>query len=133
MDARARRGLLSDLRRFASDGGSVLLTTHELAEAEEIATRVVILARGRVMLSASVQDVRARAGRARVTFRAPLLPALATAGTIETQGDRHVIYVDDTDAFVAELVHSGAAFSELEVAQVRLEDAVVTLTSEDDA
>ena len=34
---------------------------------------------------------------------------------VESHGDRHVVYVDDADAFVAELVRSGVAFRELEV------------------
>ncbi|HET9243498.1 MAG TPA: ATP-binding cassette domain-containing protein [Gaiella sp.] len=133
MDATARRALLSDLRSFAAGGGAVLLTTQQLADAEEIATRVVLLAHGRVALTGSVPDVRARAGRARVTLRAPTLPPVPTAAAVETQGERHVVYVDDADAFVSELVRSGAAFSDLEVVPVSLEDAFVTITAEGDA
>ena len=130
MDATARRALLADLRRFASDGGAVLLTTQQLGEAEEIATRVVVLARGRVLLEGSVRDVRARAGRARVTLRAAVPPPAIAGATVDTQGDRHDVYVEDADAFVAALVHSGIPFSDLEVAPVRLEDAFVALTAE---
>jgi ABC-2 type transport system ATP-binding protein len=132
MDAPARRKLLSDLRSFAGRGGAVLLTTQQLAEAEEIATRIVLLTHGRVVLEGSVREVRARAGRARVTLRAPSLPDMPTAASIESHGDRHVVYVDDADAFVSELVLSGTAFSELEVVPVSLEDAFVALTSEAD-
>ena len=132
MDASARRRLLSDLRSFADGGGAVLLTTQQLAEAEEIATRIVLLARGRIVLTGSVPEVRARAGRARVTLRAAEPPRLRTATAIETQGDRHVVYVDDADAFVSDLVLSGTPFSELAVVPVSLEDAFVTLTAEAD-
>ncbi|HEX2302130.1 MAG TPA: ATP-binding cassette domain-containing protein [Gaiella sp.] len=132
MDASARRRLLSDLRSFADGGGAVLLTTQQLAEAEEIATRIVLLARGRIVLTGSVPEVRARAGRARVTLRAAEPPRLRTAAAIETQGDRHVVYVDDADAFVSDLVLSGTPFSELAVVPVSLEDAFVTLTAEAD-
>jgi ABC-type multidrug transport system ATPase subunit len=38
-----RRVLLSDLAELAAAGGAVLLTTQQLAEAEAIATRVVLL------------------------------------------------------------------------------------------
>jgi ABC-2 type transport system ATP-binding protein len=130
MDASARHTLLSDLRGYAASGGAVLLTTQQLAEAEEIATRIVLLAHGRIVLTGSVPEVRARAGRARVTVRTAALPVLRGAAAIETQGDRHVVYVDDADAFVSELVLSGATFSELEVVPVSLEDAFVTLTAE---
>jgi ABC-2 type transport system ATP-binding protein len=133
MDATARRGLLRDLARFASDGGSVLLTTQQLSEAEEIATRIVVLARGRVILEGSVAEVRARAGKARVTLRAERVPQLDGIASIDSHLDHHVVYVEDADVFVAGLVRSGVAFRELEVAPVSLEDAFVTLTREDTA
>ena len=132
MDAGARRTLLSDLRRYAAGGGAVLLTTQQLAEAEEIATRIVLLAHGRIVLTGSVPEVKARAGRARVTVRAAALPVLRGAAATERRGDRHVVYVDDADAFVSELVRSGTTFSDLEVVPVSLEDAFVTLTAEAD-
>lgn len=130
MDATARRGLLRDLGRFAADGGAVLLTTQQLSEAEEIATRVVVLARGRVILEGSVVEVRARAGTTRVTLRAKRVPQLDGIASIDSHLDRHVVYVEDADVFVAELVRSGVPFRELEVTPVSLEDAFVTLTRE---
>ena len=132
MDASSRRSLLADLGRFAASGGSVLLTTQQLAEAEEIATRVVLLSRGRVAFEGSVRDVRSRAGRTRIRFRADTAPRIAGA-TIETVGDRHIAYVEDADAFVSELVRSGTPFSDLEVVPVSLEDAFVALTAEVEA
>jgi hypothetical protein len=63
-----------------------------------------------------------------VTLRARALPPLAGVGSVDSQGDRHEIYVDDADAFVAALVRAGVEFRELRVSPVSLEDAVVTLT-----
>jgi ABC-2 type transport system ATP-binding protein len=129
MDALARRALLQDVAVFASSGGAVLLTTQQLVEAEEIATRVVVLTAGRVLVEGTVAEVRARGGLTKVTVRASRLPPLA-GGSVRSRGDRHVAYVDDADAFVAELVRSDVAFSELEVVPVSLEDAFVALTGE---
>jgi ABC-2 type transport system ATP-binding protein len=131
MDATTRRGLLQDLAHFTSDGGSVLLTTQQLAEAEEIASRVVLLSRGRVALEGTVPKVRARAGTTRVTFRAERIPPLAGISSVESHLDRHVVYVADSDVFVAELVRSDVAFSDLHVTPVSLEDAFLTLTREE--
>jgi ABC-2 type transport system ATP-binding protein len=128
MDPSTRRALLRDLSDFAADGGSVLLTTQQLGEAEEIATRVVLLVGGRAVLAGTVAELRARAGLARVTLRAPALPPLPGVATLHSLHDRHVLYVDDADRFVTELVGSGVAFRDLEVAPVSLEDAFVTLT-----
>ena len=127
MDASARRALLGDIVSFAADGGAVLLTTQQLHEAEEIASRVILLSRGRVVLDGTVAEVRARGGRARVTLRAQRLPVLPGVVSTESRGNRHVVYVDDADRFVRELVRSGVMFKELEVTRSSLEDAFVTL------
>ena len=131
LDAGARRTLLGDIVAFAKGGGAVLLTTQQLAEAEEIASRVVLLVRGRVMLEGSVAEVRARGGHGRVTFRAPMLPPLPGIVSVDTRADRHVVYVEDADRYVAALVHAGTPFHDLEVARPSLEDAFVTLTGEE--
>jgi ABC-2 type transport system ATP-binding protein len=128
MDANARRSLLNDLAAFAAGGGAVLLTTQQLAEAEAIATRIVVLAAGRVLVEGTVAEVKARGGLTKVTLRAGALPPLPGVGAVDSAGDRHVIYVDDADAFVTALVRSGVEFKELHVTPTSLEDAFVTLT-----
>lgn len=132
MDASGRRALLRDIATFAADGGAVLLTTQQLAEAEEVASRVVLLLRGRIIFEGTVAEVRARAGLAKVTLRAETLPHLPSVASVESSIERHVVYVEDADAFVAGLVRSGVPFRELEVTRVSLEDAFVALTSEAD-
>ena len=128
MDAGARRALLGDLAEFAGAGGAVLLTTQQLAEAEAIATRVVLLI-------ARTQRARGNGGPGPGTRRAREgdlprsgSPPLDGIASVDSRGDRHVVYVDDADAFVAELVRSGVAFRALEVMPVSLEDAFVSLT-----
>ena len=128
MDANARRSLLNDLAGFAVGGGAVLLTTQQLAEAEAIATRIVVLAAGRILVEGTVPEVKARGGLTKVTLRAGALPPLPGVGSVDSTGDRHVIYVDDADAFVTALVRSGTEFRELHVTPTSLEDAFVTLT-----
>jgi ABC-2 type transport system ATP-binding protein len=128
LDANGRRALWRGVSSFAAEGGAVLLTTQQLDEAEELATRIVMLVRGRVLLEGSVADVRTRAGMATVGFRADRLPALPPHALAESRLDRHLVYVEDPDAFVTELVRSGIVFHELEVSQVSLEDAFVALT-----
>jgi len=127
LDAGSRRALLRDLAEFAAAGGAVLLTTQQLAEAEELATRVVLLAKGRAVLEGTVAEIRAHGGLTKVTVRAGQLPPLDGAASVDSRGDRHVVLVEDADAFVAALVRSGTVFRELTVSPVSLEDAVVAL------
>jgi ABC-2 type transport system ATP-binding protein len=130
LDANARRALWRELAVFAASGGAVLLTTQQLDEAEQLATRIVLLVRGRTLLDGSLADVRAKAGMAAVRLRARRLPTLPSHAVAESRLDRHIVYVSDPDAFVRTLVASGVAFHELEVRPLSLEDAFVALTSE---
>lgn len=49
LDPAARRELLKSIRRMAADGRAVLLTTHDLDEAERICDRVAVIDHGRVL------------------------------------------------------------------------------------
>ena len=107
----------------------MLLTTQRLDEVEQIASRVAVLTAGRIVLDATVPEMRAHGGFARVAFRAGRVPRLPGVVSVETRGDAHVVLVEDADVFIAELVRTGLAFHELEVSRARLEDAFVALTT----
>jgi ABC-2 type transport system ATP-binding protein len=62
LDVAARRSLWSAIRAYAGDGGTVLLTTHDLIEAEALATRIVLLARGRVVHEGTPAELKAASG-----------------------------------------------------------------------
>jgi ABC-2 type transport system ATP-binding protein len=62
MDVEARHGLWAILRAFVAGGGAVLLTTHYLEEAQALASRVVVIAEGRIVAEGSVHELTARAG-----------------------------------------------------------------------
>ncbi len=64
----AIRAVVADLR---AQGVCVLLTTHELAEAEKMADRIVILSRGRVVLDGAPAELTAATGTTGLVFGAP--------------------------------------------------------------
>jgi len=64
----AIRAVVGELRR---QGVCVLLTTHELTEAEKMADRIVILSAGRVVLEGTPQSLTAATGATGLTFGAP--------------------------------------------------------------
>jgi ABC-2 type transport system ATP-binding protein len=53
LDVEARKSLWQELQAYAAAGGTILLTTHYLEEAEALATRVALLARGRIAAEGS--------------------------------------------------------------------------------
>ncbi|WP_221653841.1 ABC transporter ATP-binding protein [Actinotalea ferrariae] len=93
---------------------TVVLTTHDLSEAEKLADRILILAGGRIVADGS-PDALARqvAGRAEVRW--------------SRGGERFVHAADDATAFVRELLQHDDEVTDLEVRRASLEDTYVRL------
>ncbi len=58
LDVEARRALWKQIRAFIARGKSVLLTTHYLAEAEALASRVVVMHRGNVAAEGTPAEIK---------------------------------------------------------------------------
>src|SRR5215831_12887542 len=66
LDIEARTLLWKTIRTLVAEGCAVVLTTHYLEEAEALADRVGVLARGRIVAAGSVQQIRARVAQRRI-------------------------------------------------------------------
>jgi ABC-2 type transport system ATP-binding protein len=116
------------IAEFAAAGGTVLLTTHNLDEADALASRVVVMSEGRVIADASPEEIKAHVGLRRIRLPPQALPALEGVIRSTDEKGRLVLYVDDAGAVVRDLVHAGADLGRLEVLPVSLEEAFVALT-----
>ena len=67
LDVQAREHMWGAIRRLIAEGCSVVLTTHYLEEAEALADRVVVLAKGRVIASGTVAEVRSIVSRTHIS------------------------------------------------------------------
>lgn len=130
LDVESRRAVWAATAGFSAAGGTVLLTTHNLAEAEALAQRVVVLRDGSVIADAPLEEIKAHAGLRTVRLRRQKLPALPAVARRVDEGDRVVLYTDDAGAVVRDLVHASADLRTLEVLPVSLEDAFVVLTGD---
>ena len=79
MDIEARQKLWRAIRHLVAEGNAVVLTTHYLEEAEALADRVCVMARGKVIGEGSVEALRARIALKRVwcSTRLPLAEVAA--------------------------------------------------------
>lgn len=134
LDVQARETMWRAIRSLVASGTSVVLTTHYLEEAEALADRVVVLAKGRVIAEGSVDEIRAVVTRKRVSFSSVLETAeLRTwPGVIEAERDARLVHltVADAEAVVRRLLASDPALSQLEVKQASLAEAFNELTKE---
>ena len=99
LDVTSRRAVWRQVRDYVASGGTLLLTTHYLEEAEALASRILVVDRGRIFFSGSVDSVRARIGVKRVSFSSQDLPSLPGTVPIERR-ERRIVTVTGPIDFV---------------------------------
>ncbi|PFX01722.1 Daunorubicin/doxorubicin resistance ATP-binding protein DrrA [Nocardia farcinica] len=115
-DPQARREFHDLVHRLADDQQTaILLTTHDLDEAEKLADRILILAGGRIIADGSADELSRRiAGEAEVRWT--------------RDGQRFVHTTAESTEFVHDLfIQHGDRIRELEVRRASLEDTYMTL------
>src|ERR1700694_1235455 len=68
MDVEGRRSFIERIAEFANLGRTVVLTTHYLEEADQLAKRVIVIDRGLVIADASPQEIKSKVAGKRVRF-----------------------------------------------------------------
>ena len=128
LDVESRRALWDVIREFASSGRSVLLATHNLDEADALASRVVVLDHGVVLATGTADEIRRRAGGRRIKLPADVAAELPADIVAERENGRVTIYADDPDTVLRALVERRVSLHEVEVGPLTLEEAFLKLT-----
>jgi len=134
LDIQARTIMWATLRQLIRGGCSIVLTTHYLEEAEALADRVVVLAKGRTIASGSVHEMRSLVSRKHITCTTSLAPELVATWpevqSVNLDRGRLQVTASNADIFVKRLVTTGATFEGLEVRSAGLAEAFTELTQE---
>jgi ABC-2 type transport system ATP-binding protein len=139
LDPAGIRWMRDLLRAFAAEGRTVFLSSHLMAEMEQTAERVVVIAGGRLVAEVDVAELRSRAASVRVAPVEPArLPALGAAleraggvPTAEGRGaDPVALLVSglSPDEVGRVAFAAGIAVRELSVQEHRLEESFLQLT-----
>jgi ABC-2 type transport system ATP-binding protein len=124
------------LRRLASEGRTVFVSSHLMSEMALTADRLIVLARGRLIADATTEEIIARASRASVQVRTPRIRELTAAlldegAQVSALPDGLVITGADAER-VGELAwRRSIPLHHLSTQQGSLEDAFMELTSAD--
>ena len=138
LDPQGIRWLREFLRSLAAEGRTIFISSHVLAELEQIVDEVVIIHRGKFVVQASTAELVARAAggiRARSPQADQLRAALEQAGVkvASSEGDLLTL-ADATTAQVGEIAAAkGIVLHELVAESSSLEEAFLDLTSQDEA
>jgi ABC-2 type transport system ATP-binding protein len=133
LDVEARRLLWAEIRRLIARGKSVLLTTHYLQEADELADRVVVIDHGSIIAEGTPSEIKSRTAgrRIRCVTRLSIDSIRTMPGVLDVRLDREALEIQATEAEPAlrELLKD-STLSGLEVTSAGLEDAFLALTRE---
>jgi len=133
MDVEGRRSFIERIAEFIQMGRTVVLTTHYLEEADQLAKRVIVIDRGLVIADASPQEIKSRVAGKRVRFAAAALKEQDLEGlpvSASTFEDHKVqLLTNQPEAVLRELFRRGVEMSDLEVSGADLEDAFISLTT----
>jgi ABC-2 type transport system ATP-binding protein len=140
LDPAGIRDVRALVRRLADEGTTVLLSSHLLAEVQQVCDEVTIVARGRTVASGPVADVLTAAGSAGGRLRVGVAPkevrrataALTRAGiAVGSDSGRLVVTgVSDPAEVTRVLAGQGVFLSELVADRPDLEDAFLRLTED---
>jgi len=135
LDVQAREMMWSTVRRLVNDGAAVVLTTHYLEEAEALADRVAVLAKGRVIASGSVTEIRASVVRTRIRCCTSVAaeevaewPGVTDAGI--DQNRLHITAIN-AEAVLRRLLAADPDLGELEVRRAGLAEVFTELTKDE--
>jgi ABC-2 type transport system ATP-binding protein len=148
LDPQGTREVRALIRQIAADGTTVFVSSHLLAEVEQICTHVGVMRTGKLVFQGSLPELR-RTGAARVTVQtadpeaaAKVLTGLGLAGAQATEageateaGDAYaeasaILGDASPEQVCAELVQAGIGVRGFAVVSPSLEDLFVGLTGE---
>lgn len=132
MDVEGRRNLWQQVRQLKAQGVAVVLTTHYLEEAEQLADRIVVLNQGSIVASGSPAELKALTQYKLISCRSTLSDSemLAMPGVLQLERNAHLVTLHSSHAeqTVKTLLLSDESLSQLEVRPVALEQAFLQIT-----
>ena len=139
VDVNLRRDMWALIRNLREKGVTIILTTHYIEEAEEMADRVGVIAQGRILLVEETAALMRKLGRRRLTLvlQHPLasIPAELAPWKLELDQDGRLLSyefdanAEDTriPALLRRLGELGIDFKDLDTSRSSLEDIFVSL------
>ncbi|MEO7156657.1 MAG: ABC transporter ATP-binding protein, partial [Vicinamibacterales bacterium] len=142
VDVNLRRDMWELVRALQKSGVTIILTTHYIDEAEEMADRIGVIRKGEIILVEDKAELMRKLGRKHLTLhlQEPLasIPASLATYHLELANDgMDLIYNYDTDGeragiatLLQELGSAGIRFKDLQTEQSSLEDIFVNLVKD---
>lgn len=142
VDVELRRDMWQLVRRLRDNGATIILTTHYIEEAQEMADRVGVISKGEIILVEDKAELMRKLGRKQLTIqlqsKLDAVPASLSAYGLELACEgTELVYTYDTQAertgitaLLQALNEAGIRLKDLQTRQSSLEDIFVNLVSD---
>ena len=139
VDVELRKGMWENVRALRDSGVTVILTTHYIHEAEDMADRIGVINQGELILVEDKAELMHKLGKKQLTLQLhhaldAVPPALAGHHLALANGGSELVYTYDTQGprtgitgLLTDLAQAGIRFKDLDTTQSSLEDIFVDL------
>jgi ABC-2 type transport system ATP-binding protein len=139
VDVELRQDMWNVVRELRASGVTIILTTHYIEEAEEMADRIGVINRGEIMLVEQTAELMRKLGKKQMTLHLhqtlETLPAALAEFPLEIHGNGlELVYTYDTrgertgiTTLLSALADAGIRFKDLSTTQSSLEEIFVSL------
>jgi ABC-2 type transport system ATP-binding protein len=139
VDVELRKGMWEVVRTLQQSGVTIILTTHYIEEAEEMADRIGVITKGEIILVEDKAGLMQKLGKKRLTLQLQgkvdaIPPTLAPYNLHLSEDGREITYDYDTKgdrtgitSLLSDLRNAGIRISDLDTEQSSLEDIFVSL------
>ena len=143
VDVELRKGMWENVRALRDSGVTVILTTHYIHEAEDMADRIGVINKGELVLVEDKAELMHKLGKKQLTLQlhealAAIPAELAGHHLALANGGSELVYTYDTQGprtgitgLLTELAQAGIRFKDLDTTQSSLEDIFVDLVRRD--
>jgi ABC-2 type transport system ATP-binding protein len=142
VDVELRKGMWEMVQALRASGVTIILTTHYIEEAEQMADRIGVINKGELILVENKAELMRKLGQKQLTLElrepiAALPPALAKHRLALADGGNKLVYTYDTRAehlgitdLLEDIRVAGLRFKDLSTSERSLEEIFVGLVSE---
>lgn len=129
MDITSRKAFWETIRKLASEGKTIILTTHYLEEADALADRILLFANGEIIADGTPEEMKATISRKTISFytkeKIPtdLLKGLPHVTAVQFHEPRVILTTDDTDATLQAIYKENLPVTDISVERGSLDEA----------
>ncbi|MCU5180663.1 ABC transporter ATP-binding protein [Bacillus toyonensis] len=129
MDITSRRTFWETIKKLASEGKTIILTTHYLEEADALANRILLFANGKIIADGTPDEMKATISRKTISFYSKekipksLLKELPYVTEVQSNEGRFTLTTEDTDATLQAIYQKNLPVTNVSVERGSLDEA----------